>query len=161
MTDCESLTNWLRLTLIPGVGGQTQRKLLSAFGLPDAVFSAAFSALQAAVGEKTARLLLNTNNDAEIEAAIQWASGENQHIVTLADSEYPQALLEIADPPTLLYVRGRLELLNRPNIAIVGTRTPTPQGLRNAEAFAAALAEAGFVVASGLALGIDAAAHLV
>ncbi len=159
MTDCESLTNWLRLTLIPGVGGQTQRKLLSAFGLPDAVFSAAFSALQAAVGEKTARLLLNTNNDAEIEAAIQWASGENQHIVTLADSEYPQALLEIADPPTLLYVRGRLELLNRPNIAIVGTRTPTPQGLRNAEAFAAALAEAGFVVASGLALGIDAAAH--
>ncbi len=159
MTDGESLTNWLRLTLIPGIGGQTQRKLLSAFGLPDAVFSAGSAALRAAVGEKAASLLLDANNEAEIEAAVAWASGEDQHIVTLADSEYPQALLEIADPPTLLYVRGRLELLNQPTIAIVGTRNPTPQGLRNAEAFAAALAEGGFVVASGLALGVDAAAH--
>jgi len=159
MTDSESLTNWLRLTLIPGIGGQTQRKLLSAFGLPDAVFSAGYPALRAAVGRKAADLLHDASNDAEIEAAIAWADGENQHIITLADSEYPQALLETSDPPILLYVRGRLELLNQPAIAIVGTRNPTPQGLRNGEAFAAALAEAGLVVASGLALGIDAAAH--
>lgn len=159
MTEGESLTHWLRLTLIPGIGGQTQRKLLSAFGLPDAVFSAGSAALRAVVGEKSAGLLLDTNNDAEIASAIAWANGEHQHIVTLADSEYPQALLETADPPTLLYVRGQLELLNQPTIAIVGTRNPTPQGLRNAQAFAATLAEAGFVVASGLALGVDAAAH--
>ncbi len=159
MTEGESLANWLRLTLIPGIGGQTQRKLLSVFGLPDAVFSAGSTALRAAAGEKVAGLLLDRSNDAEIASAIAWANGEHQHIVTLADSEYPQALLEIADPPTLLYVRGRLELLNQPTIAIVGTRNPTPQGLQNAQAFAATLAQAGFVVASGLALGVDAAAH--
>jgi hypothetical protein len=77
----------------------------------------------------------------------------------LADAEYPQALLQIADPPTLLYVRGRLDLLNKPALAVVGSRNPTPQGLQNAERFAAALAEAGLTIASGLALGIDAAAH--
>ena len=159
MTEGESLANWLRLTLIPGIGGQTQRKLLSVFGLPDAVFSAGSTALRAAAGEKVAGLLLDRSNDAEIASAIAWANGEHQHIVTLADAEYPQALLEIADPPTLLYVRGRLELLNQPTIAIVGTRNPTPQGLQNAQAFAATLAQAGFVVASGLALGVDAAAH--
>ena len=159
MINGESLRHWLRLTLIPGIGGHTQRKLLAAFGLPDAVFSVGSTALRAVVGDKTTALLLETKNDADVAAALTWAEGDQQHIVTLADPEYPPALLEIADPPTLLYVRGKLELLNQPTIAIVGARNPTPQGLKNAEAFAAVLAEAGLVVASGLALGIDAAAH--
>ena len=159
MNDRESLASWLRLTLIPGIGGETQRKLLTAFGLPEAVFSSTRSALRQIIGEKTISLLLDTDNQAAVEQAADWAAGEAQHIVTLADPEYPQALLQIPDPPTLLYVRGRLELLNRPVLAIVGSRNPTPQGVQNAERFAAAFASAGLVIGSGLALGIDAAAH--
>lgn len=155
----ESLRDWLRLTLIPGIGGETQRKLLAAFGLPEAVFSAGFSALRGVIGEKAIALLLDTDNQEAVQSAIEWSQGEGQHIVTLADSEYPQTLLEIPDPPTVLYVRGRLELLNLPTLAVVGSRNPTAQGIQNAERFASALAEAGLVIASGLALGIDAAAH--
>ena len=155
----ESLSSWLRLTLTPGIGGETQRKLLSAFGLPAAIFSAGHSALCGVIGGKATRLLLDTDNEALVEEACAWSEGADQHIVTLADPEYPQALLEIPDPPTLLYVRGRLEPLNRPSLAIVGSRNPTPQGVQNAERFAAALADAGLVITSGLALGIDAAAH--
>ncbi|MBS1227157.1 MAG: protecting protein DprA [Proteobacteria bacterium] len=155
----ESLSDWLRLTLIPGIGGETQRKLLAAFGLPQAIFSAGHSAVRGVIGGKAASLLLDTDNQALVEQACAWSAGDHQHIVTLADPDYPQALLEIPDPPTLLYVRGRLDLLNRPALAIVGSRNPTPQGLQNAERFAAALADAGLLIISGLALGIDAAAH--
>ena len=159
MAEPGSLSSWLRLTLIPGIGGNTQRKLLSAFGWPDAVFAASYASLRAVIDDKAVRLLLDSNNEAAVVNAETWATGQDQHIVTLADPAYPRTLLEIPDPPTLLYVRGRLELLNRPTLSIVGSRNPTPQGLQNAERFAAALVEAGLVIASGLALGIDAAAH--
>ncbi|MDR2788519.1 MAG: DNA-processing protein DprA [Candidatus Accumulibacter sp.] len=159
MTGHETLAGWLRLTLIPGIGGRTQRKLLTAFGLPDAVFSAGYGALRALIGDKAARLLLDTRNDDAIATATAWAQSPGQRIVTLADSDYPRALLEIPDPPTLLYVLGRVELLNRTILSIVGSRNPTPQGILNAERFAGALAEAGLAIASGMALGIDAAAH--
>ncbi len=155
----ESLSSWLRLTLIPGIGGETQRKLLAAFGLPEAVFSAGRSALRGVIGDKSASLLLESDNGEAVAAARAWSESVDHYIVTLADPEYPQALLEIPDPPTLLYVRGRVELLNRPVLAIVGSRNPTPQGIQNAERFAAAFAAAGLVIGSGLALGIDAAAH--
>lgn len=154
-----SSAGWLRLTLVPGVGGESQRKLLKAFGLPEAIFAAGRSALGDVIGDRTARLLLDTDNRAAVDRALAWANGSNQHLVCLADPEYPQALLQIPDPPTLLYVRGRLSLLNQPALAVVGSRNPTPQGLGNAERFAAAFAEAGLSVVSGLALGIDAAAH--
>ena len=153
------LTGWLRLTLISGIGGETQRKLLAAFGLPDTIFSSPRCALREIVGDKATALLLTTDNEASVAAACAWANGTDQHIVTLADPGYPQALLQIADPPTVLYVRGRVELLNRPALAIVGSRNPTPQGILNAERFASAFAEAGLIITSGLALGIDAAAH--
>lgn len=159
MTDGDALAGWLRLTLTPGVGGQTQRKLLSACGLPEAIYAAGRDTLLAIVGERSADLLLDTANAAQVEQALVWAQGADQHIVTLADAEYPQLLLEIADPPLLLYVRGRVELLNAPSLAIVGSRNPTPQGVQNGERFAAAFAEAGLLITSGLALGIDAAAH--
>ena len=155
----ESLSNWLRLTLVPGIGGETQRKLLTAFGLPGAVFSASRSELRRVISDKAIGLLLETPNDDAVASAFAWAAGEDQHIVTLADPEYPQALLEISDPPTVLYVRGRLALLNRPILSIVGSRNPTAQGIQNAERFPAALADIGLTIASGLALGIDAAAH--
>ena len=155
----ESLSSWLRLALIPGIGGETQRKLLAAFGLPEAVFGVDHSALRTVISDRICRLLLDTRNEASVETAIRWAGIEGQSIITLADPEYPPALLEIPDPPILLYVRGRLELLGRSVLSIVGSRNPTPQGVQNAERFAAAFAEAGLVIASGLALGIDAAAH--
>jgi DNA processing protein len=159
MSESESLADWLRLTLIPGIGGETQRKLLAAFGLPEAIFAAGKNALRGAIGEKAVNLLQNSRNEAAVEAALAWSHEPDQHIVTLADAEYPQMLLQIPDPPTLIYVRGRLDLLNRPALAIVGSRNPTAQGIHNAEHFAANFAEAGLVIASGLALGIDAAAH--
>jgi len=122
MTAGGSLSSWLRLTLIPAIGVETQRKLLQAFGLPDAVFAASRSALRELIGDKGTAVLLETSNQDAVAAADGWSEGVGQHIVTLADAEYPQALLEIADPPALLYVRGRLELLNRPALAVVGSR---------------------------------------
>lgn len=153
------LAAWLRLTLIPGIGGETQRQLLKAFGGPEAVFAAPPSALRPALGGGLAERLLMHACDAEIEAALAWAAQPGNRILTLADAEYPQALLTTADPPTLLHVKGDAALLNRPAFAIVGSRNATKQGEANAEAFAATLAGAGFVIVSGLAAGIDAAAH--
>ena len=155
----ESLADWLRLTLIPGIGGETQRKLLTAFGLPETIFSAGREALTSIVGDKAARLLLDTDNHPAVEQALVWSDAPGQHLVCLADPDYPQTLLQIPDPPTLLYVRGRLDLLNSAALAMIGSRNPTPQGSQNAQRFSAALAQAGLTVTSGLALGIDAAAH--
>jgi DNA processing protein len=159
MSAGDSLSNWLRLTLIPGIGGETQRKLLTAFGLPELIFAADPDALRDVIGARMTHLLLTAANEDLVAQASAWAEGGDQHIITLADAEYPAALLEIADPPTLLYVRGRRELLKRPSLAIVGSRHPSPQGVHNGERFAAAFADAGLAIVSGLALGIDAAAH--
>lgn len=159
MDAAESQASWLRLTLIPGIGGETQRKLLAAVGLPEVIFGAGRSALGRVIGDKAANLLLGTDNRAAVEKAVTWAAKPGHQIVNLADPEYPRTLLQIPDPPALLYVRGRLDLLNTRALAIVGSRNPTPQGAKNAERFAAALAEAGLTIASGLALGIDVAAH--
>lgn len=153
-----ALTAWLRLTLVPGVGPETQRHLLAAFGLPEQVFSAPRSALKQVVGKK-ADLLLDTDNQEAVDRALDWAGKPGNRILTLADPDYPQLLLESADPPSLLYVKGRVELLNRPALAIVGSRNATPQGLKDAEALAADLAAQGLTIVSGLALGIDGAAH--
>lgn len=150
---------WLRLTLIPGIGGETQRKLLAAFGLPEQIFAASRSALRGVIGDKATALLLDTDNRHAVAAALQWAEQSGQRILTLADDAYPRPLLDIPDPPTVLYVRGRLEALAAPAIAIVGSRNATPQGEGNARAFASALASRGYGIVSGLALGIDAAAH--
>ncbi len=159
MSLSDGLADWLRLTLIPGIGGESQRKLLAAFGLPETVFTAGYSALRGVIGDRLATLLLDTDNRDAVARAIDWASQPGQHLLTLADSAYPQALLDIPDPPTLLYTRGRVDLLNQPSLAMVGSRHPTPQGQDNAHQFAAALSKAGLVIVSGLALGIDAAAH--
>ncbi|MBL8396519.1 MAG: DNA-protecting protein DprA [Candidatus Accumulibacter sp.] len=159
MTPSESLAGWLRLTLIPGIGGDRQRKLLGAFGLPEAIFATSHRALAELIGDKAASVLLSTDNRQAVDRAMTWADQPRHALVCLADPAYPRALLQIPDPPALLYVRGRLDLLNTPAIAIVGSRNPTPQGQKNAENFAGALARAGLTVTSGLALGIDAAAH--
>jgi DNA processing protein len=153
------LAAWLRLTLVPGLGGQGLRKLLSEFGLPLQVLAASRAALTRALGDALAARLLSTDTAESVEAALAWAAQPGNAIITLADDGYPRALLEIPDPPALLYVRGRLELLGANGVAIVGSRNATAQGVVNAEGFARALSRAGLTVVSGLALGIDAAAH--
>jgi DNA processing protein len=155
------LASWIRLTLIPGIGGETRRRLLRTFGLPAAIFGAGLVALRGVIDPPLAERLLLTDAAiaAEIDATLAWAAEPGNAVVTLADSAYPQALLTSADPPVLLYVKGRVDLLNRPAMAIVGSRNATPQGIANAEAFAASLSGVGLTVVSGLALGIDAAAH--
>jgi len=153
------LLHWLRLTSIPGVGGESRRRLLGAFGLPQLIFSSSVSSLAAVVDMALAERLLAYDADKEIDAGLSWAAEAGNHIVTLADSEYPQALLDQEDPPLLLYAKGRLALFNQPAVSIVGSRNATRQGEANAEAFAEALSGAGIAVVSGLALGIDAAAH--
>lgn len=158
-TGDSSLAAWLRLTLAPGIGGETQRALLSAFGLPEHIFSAGAAALARTIPRASAERLLGLESTGEVESALAWAREPGNRILTLADPDYPQRLLETADPPTLLYVKGRVELLNAPALAVVGSRNATPQGEANAEAFATALANAGLTIVSGLALGIDAAAH--
>jgi DNA processing protein len=154
---------WLRLIATPGLGPRTARHLLSSFGLPDAIFDAGLPALLRAVPEPLARLLA-TEPAAEIQSVIDatehWLAASPRHaLITLADPGYPPLLLATPDPPPLLFAVGRTELLSRPALAIVGSRNATRQGVANAEAFAAALARSGLTIISGLALGIDAAAH--
>ncbi len=161
--DAAERAAWLRLALTPEVGPRTARVLLAAFGLPTAIFEASAAALGRHVPERLARTLAAAP-DAALRAALdkteQWLARDPAHaLLTLADADYPQALLATADPPPLLFAIGRRELLNRPVCAIVGSRNATRQGEANAEAFAHALARAGLTIASGLALGIDAAAH--
>jgi DNA processing protein len=163
--DREELAAWLRLTLTPGVGPQTGRRLLAAFGLPQQVFTQSHAALEQVAGAAVAAALRQppTGFDAVLARTLQWLQQEphSRAIVTLGDARYPAALLHIDEPALLLYLMGRLDLPWEParSLAIVGSRNPTPQGAQNARLFARALAEAGLTIVSGLALGIDGAAH--
>jgi DNA processing protein len=103
--------------------------------------------------------LLAETDAAQLDAVRAWLAQPGNSLMTLADDDYPRALLEIADPPAMLYCKGQRALLNQPGLGIVGSRSATPQGVRDAEAFAHALSDAGLTIVSGLALGIDAAAH--
>ncbi|MDP2249636.1 MAG: DNA-processing protein DprA [Hydrogenophaga sp.] len=159
----QELAAWVRLLLTPGVGKETARKLLAAFGLPEAIFAQPLAALQTVVGSKTALALQEAPDDldARVEQVFTWlAGGANRHVLTLADPRFPPDLLQLADPPVLLYVMGDLDVLSHPRrLAMVGSRNPTPQGEANAHQFARALGQAGVCVVSGLALGVDGAAH--
>ena len=164
MIDRDEFSAWLRLLDTPGVGRASARALLARFGGAEAVIGASLDARRAVVGPVVAAALerLPEHFDARLDSAWRWLTGggdEPRDIVVVGDPRYPQILLESADPPLLLYARGRVELLQSPAIAIVGSRNPTPQGLENARAFASHLSRAGWVVVSGLALGIDGAAH--
>ncbi|RZL65242.1 MAG: DNA-protecting protein DprA [Variovorax sp.] len=160
---------WLRLSLTPGIGDVAARKLLTAFGLPEAVFSQTHDALQQVVSTAQADALCNPPSElaAALDQTEAWlqATGPDaatHRLVTLGDARYPAALLEMVDPPLMLYVVGApaFELTQTGHgIGVVGSRNPTPQGESNARAFARALGEAGLPVVSGLALGVDGAAH--
>jgi DNA processing protein len=150
---------WLRLSLAPGIGNTSLIRLLTAFGSPEAVLASGRSALTAHLSTAQCDALLAEPEPALLDAAHAWLGQPGNSLMTLADEDYPRALLEIADPPALLYCKGRRDLLSQPALGIVGSRNATPQGVRDAEAFAHALSDAGFTIISGLALGIDAAAH--
>lgn len=165
MLERDELAAWLRLVETPSIGRVTARRLLAAFGTPQATFESSSRqawrellepAQVAALAEATESL------ESLTELSWQWlTSGDSQArtIVVLGDPNYPRLLLETADPPLLLYAIGRADLLNAPGVAVVGSRNPTPQGEENARSFATTLSRSGLTVVSGLALGIDAAAH--
>jgi len=161
----EELAGWLRLTLTPGIGDRTARQLLAAFGLPQAIFRQTAAALEQVVAPSQAQALLAEPESLarHLEAVAGWLLAAepagSRHVVTLADAAYPPGLLNIADPPVLLYVQGVLPAQWPAAIAVVGSRNPTPQGLLNAREFACSFAQAGLSVVSGLALGVDGAAH--
>ncbi|OGS98695.1 MAG: DNA protecting protein DprA [Gallionellales bacterium RIFCSPLOWO2_12_FULL_59_22] len=154
-----SLKAWLALSLTRGLGGESARRLLKEFGAPEAVFAASASSLRAIVKPGVAAEIGKGMDEDALAATLAWLEDDNNCIVTLADSDYPQALLNIPDPPLLLYVKGRRDPLNHPALAVVGSRNATPQGTGNAEAFARSLSNAGLCIVSGMAHGIDAAAH--
>ncbi|MGZ8256991.1 MAG: DNA-processing protein DprA [Gallionella sp.] len=159
MSDEVSLKAWLALGWIRGLGGEGVRRLLTEFGSPEAVFTASSHSLKAIVKPDVVQQIVVGVADELLAPTLAWLDDSNNHIVTLADDDYPQALLNINDPPFLLYAKGNLPLLNQAAIAVVGSRYATPQGANNAEAFAQSLSAAGLCVISGLAHGIDAAAH--
>lgn len=154
---------WLRLTLTPDLGPRTARQLLAAFGLPDAIFAAGRAALARHLPAALAAVVAAPPAAAvatAVGAAERWLTLDDGHaLVTLADDDYPPLLLATEDPPPVLFTAGRRDLLQQPALAIVGSRSATQQGAANAEAFARHLARAGLTIVSGLALGIDAAAH--
>ncbi len=152
-------TAWLKLCLVPGLPGTAQRALLKAFGTPEGIVAAGMHALSAVVGNSLAAAYAAGPQPGLLEATLAWLGGPQHHLLTLADADYPGTLLQVPDPPTVLFAIGDPQVLNRPAFAIVGSRNATRQGLIDAEAFARSLSDAGLVIVSGLALGIDTAAH--
>ncbi len=168
--DRDELASWLRLVLTPGIGNETARRLMAVYGLPQAVFLQSQASLQQVVTPAQARALQQTPPElaAQVDSTESWlahtdpAKGQRA-VITLGDAHYPAALLAMEDPPLLLFALGRMDLwqaVNPHSIAIVGSRNPTPQGEANAQHFGQACARAGWTVVSGLALGVDSAAHL-
>lgn len=149
---------WVRLHAA-GVPARALVALLRAFGSPEAVLDARPAQRAPHVGAAAADALTRAPPDGRIEATLSWLDDPAHGFVAWDDATYPAALLEIPDPPPLLFTIGDTGLLAAPALAIVGSRNATPQGRADAQAFAAALADAGLVIVSGLALGIDAAAH--
>lgn len=153
------LRYWLALYRAPGVGVATFHQLLQRFDTPRAVFDAS-------PGERAATRLQRVTLDylaapdwAPIDAELAWAEQPGNHVIVFSDPRYPSLLREIADPPPVLYVHGNPDALTTLQLAIVGSRNPTPTGSENAHDFARHLAAAGLTITSGLALGVDAAAH--
>jgi len=158
----DHIADWLRLEQAPGVGRRTAGLLLAEFGSPQAIFAASHARLTALISPAQAQALQAPpapHVTALIERTLGWLREPNHHLLTLHDPGYPPLLANIADPPLLLYINGMPEMLTRPALAIIGSRNASTQGKANATRFARALADAGLAIVSGLAVGIDAAAH--
>jgi len=143
---------------LPGIGGQTMLRLLHHFE-PAQVFAASPTELAAAGFTDKVVAALKTPDWAMVEQDLVWLAQPDNYALTLTDSAYPAQLKQICNPPPVLFVKGHPGLLSTPQIAMVGSRNPSAVGLKTAVAFAEALARAGLVITSGMALGIDAASH--
>lgn len=160
MTQAAEIEAWLRLGLVPQLGPATFRKLLADFGDPEQAIAASRSALSRSVGDTLADAIARGPDPAKLNMSLEWLHQPTHRLMTMADVDYPARLLEITDPPPVLFLKGEHALLHNPlAIAIVGSRHATRQGEANAEAFARELADRGFTILSGLATGVDAAAH--
>jgi DNA processing protein len=171
--DRDELAGWLRLTLTPGVGNDAARRLLAAFGLPQAIFEQKAAAWRQLVTPAQAEALAAEPPalPVQLQTTLDWLAGADdglaRRLVTLGDAAYPASLLAMADPPLMLYLSGQLGSIGDGShagwperaLAIVGSRNPTPQGAQNARQFARSFSAAGLTVVSGLALGVDGAAH--
>jgi DNA processing protein len=166
--DREELGAWLRLLETPRLGRESARKLLAAFGSPQAVLAAPHAALREVAGTSAGNALASALGaepptfDGLLQTTRAWLAAETdapRSVITLGDQRYPAILLHAADPPLLLYAQGNTALLSAQSVAVVGSRNPTHQGIDNARAFSSTLSQAGLTIVSGMALGIDAAAH--
>jgi DNA processing protein len=159
----DELAAWLRLALNPSLGPKAARRLLAAFGLPQQVLAQDTTALAQVIdGPRIDALRTDPPGlHALLDATLAWLAQDRsaRDVLTLADTDYPPALLQTDDPPLMLYRMGRRGPVPQRALAVVGSRNPTPQGLQNARRFSRAFAEAGVTVVSGMALGIDGAAH--
>lgn len=150
---------WVRLAITPGLGPAAFLRLLQVFATPEQVLQATSSQLAPLLKPAVLQTILATREDPLPDSYAEWLSGEDNYLITLADPVYPQALLQDATPPSVLFAKGNLDVLNRPMVAIVGSRHATQPGVRHAEQFAEYLSHQGIAIVSGLAAGIDAAAH--
>lgn len=156
------LAAWLRLQLTPGLGSAAQRRLLAALGTPEQILAASPAAYRSVLTPAVAAALAQEPQGlAELlDRSWNWLqAAPRRQLLSLGDARYPASLLQTADPPPLLYAEGQLDWLHVPALAIVGSRRPTAQGRDTARELAHDLAEAGLCIVSGLALGIDGAAH--
>ena len=162
MWERDELEAWLRLLESPGIGWVTARQLLARHGSPEAIFVLSAAARDEGLTPKQRGALATPPAHLPEQLDKTWAwlqASPSHHLMVLGDADYPDALLQTADPPALLYLQGERSVLARRSLAVVGSRSPTPQGRDNASAFSKALAEAGLIIVSGLALGVDGAAH--
>lgn len=151
---------WLALALTPGLGARSAGKLLRQMGSPEAVFNASLTSLEAHRLPAAVAQAIHTRQSLSVAAKeLAQVQAAGCRLLTWDEPEYPPRLREIYDPPPLLYVRGKIELLSRHSISIVGSRRPTPYGNQMAQRLAKDLANCGLVISSGLARGIDSSAH--
>ncbi len=150
---------WLRLEAVPGLGPEAVLRLLGAFDSAATVCAASHSTLASLIGPARAAALRSTEADAAVQSGLNWLAAADAHLIPITDPAYPEALQAVPGAPPWLYVKGNPAALSRPLLAIVGSRNASVQGRRDAEAFAETLAASGLTIVSGLADGIDTAAH--
>ncbi|MBU1190885.1 MAG: DNA-processing protein DprA [Gammaproteobacteria bacterium] len=154
--DRQTLRDWLILLRAPGIGPVTFCRLLESAPTAEQLLE---TALANPTLPDAVRQYLRSPDLHSIDQDLAWAEQPGQHILSLASADYPQLLRQIPDPPPLLYILGEPACLQTPQLAMVGSRNPSPGGLDTARDFAAHLAQVGLTITSGLALGIDAACH--
>ncbi len=151
---------WLALSLTPGIGAGRGRKLVELFGGVDRLFAASLTELEAAGIPAVSAQSIATGKSLDLAGdEIDRAKVSGAQLVAQDDPDYPKRLYQIYDPPLVVYVRGCLEVINKYGLAVIGTRHPTPYGLGIAERLACDLAARGLVIVSGMARGVDSAAH--